>query len=475
MGTQKMNGFSFHCLLLMMVLCSKVAFGKKADVCEELSSLACAPGAFADGTGSASNSEHYHGRVQKAHLNAKKKAIERFQRQLSNPENLAFRQTTIEALGLASFPDCQKSEPASFKSCNEQVSKGLGDILYEQLNTPNSSGASTSGRLSLESVSKVIGTSQFAMIQEDSFQSVQQELIDPQVSEKLKTQVFPQVQSLMMDRIKQMQLTQETEKAILNRLKSIKFAGDVCDVNVPSYMQSNAFYFWQDNTFHYCTGLLNQANSEFTVAHVIAHELSHSIDPCRIAAGDNPPIRYSNTTNRDKQAAENPFGAIIQCLRDDASVGTMTKPAPPEAQSANGLWNIPIDGLPPEKPTYNPNGDFCTGDQTSEAFCDWLAGEVLPAYIEKNHQLTKDQLQIGYSNTQRFVCRARTAGYDLTFTDHPHPADRIDRILLVNPKIRQQMGCPEKHPRFKYCNENSTVSDLKPSQPASKLQRKTVQ
>jgi hypothetical protein len=111
---------------------------------------------------------------------------------------------------------------------------------------------------------------------------------------------------------------------------------------------------------------------------------------------------------------------------------------------------VPDDG----KPT------FCSNDQIGESFADWMAAEVLPNYMEQNYKLTTQQYQYGYGNARRLICRisenasqSRANNGD----DHPLIEDRINRILLMNPKVRQQMGCAPSVSDRVYCDADKEV------------------
>ena len=107
---------------------------------------------------------------------------------------------------------------------------------------------------------------------------------------------------------------------------------------------------------------------------------------------------------------------------------------------------------------------FCEEDQIGESFCDWMAAEVLPVYMAENHKLTTDQYRNGYANVFRLVGDIqpdKPSNIKNRVKDvHPAKADRINKILLTNPKVRGQMGCPPQHPDYIYCDSEKSIEDI---------------
>jgi hypothetical protein len=111
-----------------------------------------------------------------------------------------------------------------------------------------------------------------------------------------------------------------------------------------------------------------------------------------------------------------------------------------------------------------PKPSFCNNDQITESFSDWMGAEILPQYIEKNYKLTPEQYREGYANANRVNCWAYPDTSDnFNYEVHPAIGKRINKILLVNPKIRSQMGCPTKHPDNVYCDSEKALGS--PAEP----------
>lgn len=87
--------------------------------------------------------------------------------------------------------------------------------------------------------------------------------------------------------------------------------------------------------------------------------------------------------------------------------------------------------------------------------------KVLPEYISKNNSLTPQQYQLGYANARRLVCAVeKDKDANTVRRVHPQMAERINRIIMVNPKIRSQMGCAQTHANIAYCDANTEYPDF---------------
>jgi hypothetical protein len=91
---------------------------------------------------------------------------------------------------------------------------------------------------------------------------------------------------------------------------------------------------------------------------------------------------------------------------------------------------------------------FCGGtDQIGEAFSDWMGTEILADYMEKNmSSLSQKKKMNGISNLSSRFCY-EGSGFDV----HPDSKLRIDRLLMANPKIRDQIGCSTPKNNVHYC------------------------
>ncbi len=276
----------------------------------------------------------------------------------------------------------------------------------------------------------------------------------------------------------------------------------------------NAAYDPMSNTFKYCNGSFLKITSLFTIVGTIAHELSHAFDPCEIAVGPSDvALKYSNVKDLEKSQSEFPFERLIACLRSEESVGAkrrpptlatqgygtmpnMDDPSSDNARPVNGAVNPappPGPNAPPQPGPIPPTGGgypgypggyggfggyggypvgvsipievpdpragrsiFCGDDQIGESFADWVSAEILPEYMSQYHpELTAEKNELGYANVFRGHCDNLTPSVDLSlvkFDVHPPLKARVNKILLANPKVRKQMGCPVEMAGATYCS-----------------------
>lgn len=97
--------------------------------------------------------------------------------------------------------------------------------------------------------------------------------------------IYPKVKRYLAEAIQKLPFENKTKKSMLSKLTSVRLSLPIED---PKSMRAqtlcdrspvNAFYFQQSNQFTVCPGYFNALQSEGAMFGVIAHELSHSIDP----------------------------------------------------------------------------------------------------------------------------------------------------------------------------------------------------
>jgi len=285
---------------------------------------------------------------------------------------------------------------------------------------------------------------------------------------------------------------------MITKINSIIFNDTNCASNkekdfISNLLTSNAYYSPAKNSIKICAGYLLQSTCAFHIVDTLAHEIAHSFDPCEIDYGpQDSGFHYSVKTDAVKSEQEYPVSKVIQCLRSSSSVAARNfqleenekiqqqlilqaqqiKLMQQQQQQLYGGVKAPVAAIttnlpdggggimqgmtsPPVKPV-----NFCEKDQISESFSDWIAAETLPRYIKKNYNLSSEQYQTGYSNTKRVGCILRLdadAARRENTDEHPLAADRINKIYLSNPKIREQMGCAEReNKKAVYCDNVST-------------------
>lgn len=518
-----------------------------SGLCDRLFRFSCAPGEYDDGTGIARSKDLVADKMDQIKREQSKVYGERFAAEMAKTPRL--RAAAIAAFELNDSPDCEDREgegdeaqaKARRQRCDKTLSDALAELSLDRLfDSPAGGGLKPRG-FSLRGMDYLLHSPAFKRVESELGTNIREKLVDKKSAEAVEKEIFPEVRDSIVALIDKMVLNPQDKKKMKEKVKSIEFGGTDCtrlnggdEASVMGSLIPNAFYSSSENAFRYCNGYLMQSTSRFQIVHVIAHELSHSIDPCQIASDfEGSAVAYTNPTDQEDCEKEYPFSGVIPCLRNSESVGAKRRapasadplfgiygpaggagipplpltPAPPlpkiefgdsgtgsggdsgagagdsgpeeapkpkivfpelkpkkDAKAPGGILPLPGKHFPGDghnhgvATAYGPYGGifgdpvspFCLEeDQITEAFADRIADEILPDYIEKHHAgLTEEQKRIGYSNVYRGACPRKTGppGYGQEHDVHPETEKRVDRSLLVHPKVRKQMGCLEAPP-----------------------------
>lgn len=232
---------------------------------------------------------------------------------------------------------------------------------------------------------------------------------------------------------------------------------------------TNAYYLANNNKIKYCRGYLNNNLSEFTLARIISHELSHAIDPCNMSLKlQDQTAKIEDIPNLIKLDSQYPIAGLLTCLRSERSIAAISSINEiQKSRSSTFQSDISLDEEHSIKYQNqvsafsnipNIKFDHCLNDQITESTSDWFSFELLVDYIEEKYPiLTTAQWQIGFSNAMRKICSLTKTKpiSDEKFDLHPEVYNRINRLLLVNPKVRAKMNCPKEHPEYIYCDPDS--------------------
>lgn len=262
---------------------------------------------------------------------------------------------------------------------------------------------------------------------------------DEKISRKVERDVFPRVKQIIINKINSSVQDPEIRKKIIQKIQNITYNGNDCNEMLPhesrgvgGFLIENAFYDSDNQTFRFCNGFLLKNNSEFSIAMVVAHELSHSIDPCGIQSPKSmAPVKFGPVQDHYPKEFEDqfPINHLLSCLRSKESIGAVSL----------------LDSFP----LFDYQKPFCGDDQIGESFSDWMGAEVLADYSEKHFSsLSPNQKLIGFSNVFRNLC---IDGTPMGFDVHPDTKARIDRLIMANPKIREQIGCGDPKGNLHYC------------------------
>ncbi|MFH1263019.1 MAG: hypothetical protein V1495_06200 [Pseudomonadota bacterium] len=437
------------------------------DVCSDMGRFTRAPGFYPDGTGNdgkggARNVETEQQLIADFHHKHRKDIAERFRAILQQPDMSNFRKTAIAAFGIECDLVCKAQMKKDMLAGDplENTANALAGLVLNSLLILGTEDMGGYHVVSDKDRRFLLANSVF----KDQRKLARKKILDDaEVGDPDKTvkAVFDRVVPIMKEVVVQAVPDIAWRDWMNNRLSNIQFTGTDCGTSdqkepeLGQLLQANAGYDPVSQTFTYCRGLILLNSSEFSMAGVIAHELAHSIDPCRIAQGPgNYRFKYHQLLDPKLAAADYPIPNLIQCLRDERSVHAYRAEATNEKGTASR--NILYDRAKPIRPTKSRKATysvFCGGDgptqmdQIPEATADWFAAEVIPRYIEKYHpDLSETFLQHGYSNYLRGLqpLFSRISEFKDPTDEHPQLEDRIDRILMAQPKIRTQLGCGEK-------------------------------
>jgi len=449
--------------LIAFSLFSIQSFAADSPLCENLSRFSCAPGSYDDGTGKVKSEEEIEKKLAEITAKFKNKFQDRWKKELAQEKNSHFRNLALAALGLKNSPDCQATEQARQTRCTENLAAGLSKATSTQVLGTLKSNNPLGRAGNFKESGFLIYQELFQEIRKEFQTDLRKELNQSDYSEKVKNKVFPQVQSLIIKKLQELPISDQNRKAMIDKIKNIRFKGNNCSnenksPGVDNLLVPNAFYNPGADTIELCNGFLFTSSSEFTIANIIGHELAHAIDPCQIDYGPaDMGFHYSKNSDLFKKAQEYPIPNIITCLRNEKSVEAKRSSLEMTTFSNGTGVMVGGTGIPPIPPPPVPkNENFCTQNQTKdqigEAFCDWLAAEVTPQYIQNNFKLTDEQYRIGYSNVWRSLCATEHESHGGEVGTHPKTEDRVDRILLQNPQMRAQMKCSKGHSEYIYCD-----------------------
>ncbi|MBP9673886.1 MAG: hypothetical protein KBD63_02230 [Bacteriovoracaceae bacterium] len=453
-----------------------------SGLCDDLYAYTCADGVFDDGTGVTSTEDIIPEKVEGIGEDVRKILYKKFLTVLKKSESQSFLQQAIKALGYENAPDCEKEKIS--RTCLQNISQSLSRLMIADI-IPDAElqvlrSERIQGILSMAKKAKIESPFESIMqnnlyneLREFSMNEFNNKFRNYRQEKKLQEKIFPRIKDILIEKIKFYVDDESVAQKLVDKIKAISLKGFDCSdskiKDTAGYQQQNANYDPQSNVFSYCEGFLVASTSEFKMAKVIAHELAHAIDPCYIVTENESTqqaFQYSSL-NRKKASYEYPFLGVIPCLELSDSIGSKF----PERE------NFDEDRAKTD-PNYIPmaGGDysyheaqrrqspFCVGnpDQIGESFADWLAMEVVPEYITRNHpKLKENQIKNGYSNIFRGSCNyledinpiTKAEREDKEKNDeHPSTKDRVNKIILANPQVRLQMGCSASSPKVRYCN-----------------------
>ncbi len=433
------------------LILSSVSFAAP-PICSKLSAATCTEGVRNDGTGSTLVSDS--SAFAASEREKMKPTIRRtFQQLLTTPAGQALIPQIMAACRIESRDENQLVNCLSSLYTTTEDDPALGS-LYEKEDLRIQFSAEEALQLVQNRMFKDAASS----ITRSTVGTIPNELIS-----KVEKEIFPTVQNLLRQRIRELPIDEPTKSELERKVANIKFGAVQCGRTSVDYssqllqaLYPNASYTessgTNSQTISICPAYLRYSTSEFDLASMIAHELAHSIDPCKLGGDVNGgEFRAMSEADSDKAIEDRYLRKdFISCLRSPTSIGARSErpldpPRDSEIMVANGF------------------NRFCQADQINESVADWFAAETLAAYIPHRNSklktsLSQAQVQSGMANVLRSFCSA-DFNHDRPKDDpHAPTVRRIDSIYLVQPKLRELMGCPKDLPGKRYCDVQNPAS-----------------
>lgn len=395
------------------------------EICSDLFKGSCDQEILDDGTGLVAIQTQEHEESVKGGelLIGKKDEIHKFFQQ----NKKLVRAQALAKLNLR----CKVNNPivnADSEECDSEIESKLVDLVSSRFKT------GTSGRYQVRELSFMEDSGYLALMNKLSFGNK----INVNVAEQEKKveRLFGQVKKALLDKLQKSNLETDKKQAIMDRLQRVQNKGSDCFSEVDDVSYSflpKAFYNPGTNDFYLCRNLLNSVNSEFALTTVIAHEISHSIDPIVLRIDDPQKFGSCNTEDIEKAEAESQYANLTQCLRSSESVHATSKYVL-EAKAVGRSSPYPAV--------------LCDqNDQIGETTADWFASEVLVDVVKQNYpKLSSKQWQNGFRNTFRAKCdQQHLDEHAVEFEPHAKLQDRYNSILLANKSVREKMGCTKAY------------------------------
>ena len=323
-------------VFFVALLISSAASADVPQVCNDLARLAEAPGSHDDGTGKIQSESEISSYLSSYAEQLRLKLRARFDDSLKDPENRYFKRLVMRGLGLSESPACVSSKSEDFAVCAQNLLDGLQQIAEKQVlgSLPQKTGLERGmNSLKLEDIEYITANRGYQKVIKEMNAQVEKDLGKADIASKVQNVILPKVKKLIVSRLDKLSMSDKQRKLMIEKLESISFEGTNCRElgdgesensgysAVASLLVPNAFYDPMSNVFKICSGYLIQSTSEFDLVGTIAHELSHSIDPCTIARGPaGGGFQYSNQTDLKKMEQEYPLKNVIQCLRNRQSI-----------------------------------------------------------------------------------------------------------------------------------------------------------
>jgi hypothetical protein len=401
------------CLVLGVFLTSTEVFGQQ--ICRNVYESACTPGIISDGTG----------------VVATRPPEQRSANDPLTPETLSslrnYFSSNRQVLRRQAVQQFDLQCEANLSTVSEDSDICDAEIEAKLVNLVQRRRASgTAGRYVLPELVFMEESGFLGLMNQVDFNGQLQ--VDVAEQEQKVSRLFKQVKTALVNKIRSSNLSAEDQRIIIDRLNRVENRGSDCGATfgVNDDYLPKAYYTPVGNEFYLCRNLLSRANSEFALITVIAHEISHSIDPCMLRLSNMQTYGSPYVPNFHEAEARFPYANLTSCLRSRNSINAINR-AVSVAPANSGPIAV----------------DYCDhSDQIGESTSDWFASEVLVEVMEQNYpNLTQEQWRNGIRNTYRAKCDQGHVGHNHDFDPHPPVEKRFNAIVLANSAVREKMGC----------------------------------
>ncbi len=463
----------------LLILCSASVSGK-SDICENLYEHAC----DLENNKIGMTMDTADANFRKIDEGAIKVLEDGFRAAIEKPDPYLTK-LAISAFGQSEEPECELTAGKPKPQCINKLVRGLVRAAQRGIVTGRGPNAGLSSRISKNEKPEFIPVEirdtillqkniSFKEIRTKAIEFVISKIRNEGTSKHIREEVFPKIKQKIKEKIREYVDDPKARDQLIDKVENVQpkdgcFNKESGQILVP-LLTPNAVYLAVDDTstssVHVCDSLTYLNKSDFQAASIIAHEIFHSVDPCNVVIGPSKfSFRYSDPQNRDKSDSEYPLKGLISCLRSKESVEAKHLGTPSQSEVENSIVPIYCD-----KGNSDP-------DEITETVPDWIASEVLPEYIEENFKdLTPEDFRSGYASAYRAMCpflleeklKKKTDEWMLEAgvqpqpepkDEHPMTEKRINRLFLVNPKVRRQMGCPPHLTGVTYCKLSTATKN----------------
>ncbi len=403
---------SLAAIIFLTLSCARAASATAPAICTDLYAESCAAGVQPDGTGGETEAG-----IQKSQAKVPAEVFKMIRTELSDDPDLA------ELVRSGSL-DRQLS-----------VEELLQAAVMREI-TPFPPGEAP--RLPLKNMSKIVEKPTFQRMVQNAFNIKAKANRTPKRLRRVE-EIFKKVKKLTIERLSKIPLSDADRKKMLAQIEEVEISKDDCR-SMPELYFGEGAMMWVGNPpkIILCSGLLMQ--SEFQIAFTLAHELMHRVDLCMWGSVFGG-TKYDSGKPLDTQ---HPLRPLLECLRDPNGVDAYRLRA---ERFEHGELNVV---------------NCINSDQISEAMCDWMAGEVIPRYVERNlKHLSRNQIRAGYKNIWAASCKTKADQPDNSgdFSVHPLLRNRMNAVIAVQPDIRHQIGCDGIPAEKPYCDSRKAFTE----------------